>query len=123
MVEAMLWIDRTGAPWRDLPSEYGSWQSVATRFYRWVEDGVWDRVLEELQRQADASGKLDWNLHHVDGTSVRAHQHAGGAQKGEALTTQQRRENKIRRPEKPSGEGGEDSPPRSTCALKATANP
>lgn len=103
MVEAILWIDRTGAPWRDLPEEkFGSWQSVATRFYRWVEDGVWDHVLAELQRQADACGDLDWNLHHVDGTTVRAHQHAAGAacgraQKGEPSAIHQQRQNKIRR--------------------------
>ena len=91
MVEAILWIDRTGAPWRDLPEEFGPWQSIATRFYRWVEAGIWDHALTKLQRQADAEGDLDWNLHHIDGTSARAHQHAAhaaGAQKGEALTTQ-----------------------------------
>ena len=98
VVEAILWIDRTGAPWRDLPQEFGPWQSIATRFYRWVEAGVWDHVLEELQREADISGELDWDLHHVDGSTVRAHQHAAGAavgaQKREAI--QQRRQ-KIRR--------------------------
>ncbi len=123
VVEAILWIDRTGAPWRDLPEEFGPWQSIATRFYRWVEGGVWDHVLAELQRQADAGGDLDWNLHHIDGTSVRAHQHAAGAQKGEALTTQQRRQKKIRRRRKPSDEVEADSRPRSTCALRETANP
>ncbi len=109
MVEAILWIDRTGAPWRDLPQEFGPWQSIATRFYRWVEDGVWDHVLAELQRQADASGDLDWELHHVDGTSIRAHQHAAGApagakagakagaQKGGPSTVQQRRQKKIQK--------------------------
>ncbi len=123
VVEAILWIDRTGAPWRDLPEEFGPWQSIATRFYRWVEAGVWDHVLAELQRQADAEGDLDWNLHHIDGTSVRAHQHAAGAQKGEALTTQQRRQRKIRRQRRPLGEAEADSRPRSTCAPRATANP
>jgi transposase len=123
VVEAILWIDRTGAPWRDLPEEFGPWQSIATRFYRWVEAGVWDHVLAELQRQADAERDLDWNLHHIDGTSVRAHQHAAGAKKGEALTTQQRRQKKIRRQRKPSDEAEADSRPRSTCALRATANP
>src|SRR5215211_460867 len=121
--EAILWIDRTGAPWRDLPEEFGPWQSIATRFYRWVEAGVWDHVLAELHRQADAEGDLDWNLHHIDGTSVRAHQHAAGAQKGEALTTQQRHQRKIRRQRRPSGEAEADSRPRSTCAPRATANP
>lgn len=116
VVEAILCIDRTGAPWHDLPVEFGPWQSIATRFYRWVEAGVWDHVLEELQRQADASGELDWNLHHVDGTSVRAHQHAAGAslgvQKGEESITHQRPQKKIRKQGKLSGGAGEDSPPR-----------
>lgn len=127
VVEAILWIDRTGAPWRDLPQEFGPWQSIATRFYRWTEAGVWDRVLAELQRQADVSGELDWDLHHVDGTSVRAHQHAAGAkagaQKGEPSTKGPSRQKKIPSKGRPSGEAGEDSPPRSTSAPKATANP
>jgi transposase len=81
ILNGILWILRTGAPWRDLPPEYGPWQTVATRFYRWVKAGVWDRILEELQRQHDAQGELDWSLHHVDATVVRAHQHSAGAQK------------------------------------------
>lgn len=81
IVSAILWLDRTGAPWRDLPSEYGPWQTVATRFYRWTKAGIWPRVLAELQRRADAAGDLDWDLHHVDGTIIRAHQHAAGARK------------------------------------------
>ncbi len=71
IVNAILWIDRTtGAPWRDLPPEYGPWRSVATRFYRWVRDGVWERVPKELQRRADEEGKLGWELRHVDGSVV-----------------------------------------------------
>jgi transposase len=81
IVNGLLWLDRTGAPWRDLPPEYGPWQTVATRFYRWRRAGIWDRVLAELQEQGDAAGHLDWDLHHVDGSVVRAHQHAAGAQK------------------------------------------
>ena len=81
IVNGLLWLNRTGAPWRDLPAEYGPWQTVATRFYRWRWAGIWDRILADLQSQADAEGKLDWSLHHVDGTMIRAHQHAAGAQK------------------------------------------
>lgn len=65
-----------------------------------VKAGVWDRVLGELQRQADAQGELDWKLHHVDGSVVRAHQHAAGAKKGGAPASRQRRRQgreKIRR--------------------------
>ncbi len=112
IVNAILWIDRTGAPWRDLTPEYGPWQSVATRFYRWARAGVWERVLGELQRQADAQGELHWKLHHhVDGSVVRAHQHAAGAKKGGALALEQRRLKKIR---EPLDEAEAGSPPRST---------
>ncbi len=79
VLEAILWIDRTGTPWCDLPVEYGSWQTVATCFYRWVKEGILDQILATLQRQADADGGLDWNLHHVDGSTIRAYQHAAGA--------------------------------------------
>lgn len=109
--------------WRDLPEEFGPWQSIATRFYRWVEAGGWDHILAEFHRQADAQGDLDWKLHHIDRTSVRAHQHAAGAQKGEAFTTHQRRQRKIRRQRRPLGEAEADSRPRSTYAPRATANP
>jgi transposase len=43
IVEAIVWLDRTGAPWRDLPAEFGSWETVASRLYRWRRRGVWDR--------------------------------------------------------------------------------
>src|SRR5947209_4088891 len=86
IVNGLLWLARTGAPWRDLPGQYGPWQTVATRFYRWRRAGIWDRILADLQQQADAEGELDWSLHHVDGTMIRAHQHAAGAQK-RGLTT------------------------------------
>ena len=73
---------RTGAPWRDLPERYGPWHTVASCFYRWVATGLWDRVLAALQQQGDAAGTLDWGTHFVDGTTVRAHRHAAGAQRG-----------------------------------------
>src|ERR671914_1692876 len=82
VLEGILWIMRTGAPWRDLPSRFGSWRTVSSRFYRWRSARVWDVILAELQRQADADGRLDWSLHFVDSTVVRAHQHAAGAKRG-----------------------------------------
>jgi transposase len=57
------------------------WETVASRFYRWRRQGVWDRVLACLQAQADAGGELDWLLHFVDGSVVRAHQYAAGARR------------------------------------------
>lgn len=84
VLDGILWILRTGAPWRDLPERYGNWKTVYSRFTRWRAAGVWDRVLAEVQRQADADGRLDWAVHCVDGTNIRAHQHAAGAKKGAA---------------------------------------
>jgi transposase len=82
VLNGILWILRSGARWRDLPERYGPWQTVANSFYRWRRAGVWSRVLAELQCQADERGELDWALHHVDSTVVRAHQHAAGAKGG-----------------------------------------
>jgi transposase len=82
IINGILWILRTGAPWRDLPERYGSWKTVSSRFYRWQSAGIWQRILEKLQQRADGGGKLDWSLHYVDSTVVRAHQHAAGAKGG-----------------------------------------
>ena len=82
ILNAILWKLATGAPWRDLPERYGPWQTVYTRFRRWTGAGVWDRIFAAVQRPADATGELDWELHFVDGTVVRAHQHAAGAKGG-----------------------------------------
>ena len=82
VIDALLWLARTGAPWRDLPERYGPWRSVATRFYRWTGAGLWERILAVLRQFADARGRIDWEVHMVDGTSVRAHRHAAGAKGG-----------------------------------------
>src|SRR5436305_11340288 len=72
IIEGILWVLRTGSPWRDLPSEWGPWQTYATRYYRWLHAGIWTRILEELQRQGDAAGEVEWSLHHTDGSVIRA---------------------------------------------------
>ncbi|NJO75076.1 MAG: IS5 family transposase [Leptolyngbyaceae cyanobacterium RM1_406_9] len=81
-INGILWVLRTGAPWRDLPGRYGAWATVSGRFYRWQRNGLWQQILQTLQPQADREGKLNWQLHHVDGSVIRAHQHAAGAKKG-----------------------------------------
>jgi transposase len=73
-VNAVLWIAKTGAPWRDLPERFGPWGSVWKRFDRWAKKGVWERVFEGLQ-----DPDLEWMI--LDSTVVRAHQHAAGAPK------------------------------------------
>ncbi len=82
MLEGILWVLRTGAPWRDLPERFGLWRTVYSRFRRWQQADVWQQVLAALQRRADVDGRLDWTLHFVDSTVVRAHQHAAGAKRG-----------------------------------------
>ena len=82
VINAVLWLCRTGSPWRDLPGEFGSWSSIATRFYRWQEDGIWYSVFSKLREITDAKGLIDWDMHCVDSTVIRAHQHAAGGKKG-----------------------------------------
>jgi transposase len=81
IMNGMLWVLNSGAPWRDLPWRYGPVGTVSSRFYRWCKSGVWQRVLEALQALADATGQVGWELHFIDSTVVRAHQHAAGARK------------------------------------------
>jgi transposase len=81
ILNGILWIHRTGAPWRDLPRRYGPVGPVSSRFYRWRKAGIWQRILSDLQAEAEQRGEIDWDLHFVDATIVRAHQHAGGARR------------------------------------------
>jgi transposase len=81
IINGILWVLRTGAPWRDMPERYGSWSTVASRFYRWREAGIWERIWSQIQSDADEQDKLDWEIHLLDGTVIRAHQHAAGAKK------------------------------------------
>lgn len=71
-VDAVLWIAKTGAPWRDLPERFGKWNSLWRRFDRWSKKGVWRRVFDALQ-----DPDLEWII--LDSTVVRAHQDAAGA--------------------------------------------
>src|SRR4051812_49554634 len=75
-VEGVLWIVRTGSPWRDLPEAFGEWNSVFRRFSRWSRKGVWRRMFEAMSDDPDFEYLI------VDSTIVRAHQHAAGAKKG-----------------------------------------
>lgn len=72
LINGILWLLRTGAPWEDLPERYGTRGTVSSRYYRWRKAGIWDRIFADLQAQADADGTLDWTIHFVDSTSVRA---------------------------------------------------
>jgi transposase len=74
-VNGVVWILRSGAPWRDLPERYGKWDTVYQRFKRWAKKGIWQRVFEALSTEPD----MDWVM--LDSTAVRAHQHSASQKK------------------------------------------
>jgi transposase len=110
ILNGILWILRTGAPWRDLPERYGPWRPVASRCYRGPRAGVFHHGLATVQQQADATGQRNWAWHSVESTIIRAHQHAAGAKKGS-------------RPPKRSGAARAASARRSLSAPRAMARP
>jgi transposase len=79
-VNGIFWRVRTGAPWRDLPPEYGKWQTVYDRHRRWSGDGTWEKVLDALRADCDAGEGAHWSVS-MDATVVRAHQDAAGARR------------------------------------------
>jgi transposase len=78
VLDAIFWIARTGAPWRDLPAELGNWNSVHRQFRRWTASGLWDVLLQAL---ADSGGDAD-ALQMIDSTIIRTHDCAAGARGG-----------------------------------------
>ncbi|STZ51072.1 Transposase and inactivated derivatives [Neisseria dentiae] len=75
-IEAILWIIRTGSPWRDLPEEFGNWKSIHKRYRRWVLADRFHDIFEELNRD------LDMEYVMIDGTIVKIHRHGQGAKGG-----------------------------------------
>jgi transposase len=98
VLDGIFWIARTGAPWRDLPAEFGNWNSVWRQFRRWAQSGIWDVMLEGF---ADSGGDTDM-LQMIDSSVIRAHRCAAGIKGGL----------EIRR----WGVPGADFPAKSTCA-------
>jgi transposase len=75
-INAVFWILRTGAPWRDLPPDYGKWQTAYKRYNRWQKRGFWAKLLEILTVEPD----FEWLM--LDGSHIKAHPHAAGARGG-----------------------------------------
>ncbi|OTY33040.1 hypothetical protein BK736_24335 [Bacillus thuringiensis serovar poloniensis] len=99
----MLWVIRSGAPWRDLLEHYGPWSSVYTRFRRWEKAGIFDRMLDVLAADPDAESVM------IDASIVRVHQHGAGAKGGRNF--------------KPSDDHEEAYPPRFTRYTKKKSWP
>jgi len=102
-VEGVLWIARTGCPWRDLPEVFGAWNSVFRRFSRWSAKGIWHRIFAAMAEDPDFEYLI------LDSTIVRAHQHAAGAKKGLQI--------------RPSAARAVAGAPRSTSPSAASAAP
>ncbi len=98
VLDGIFWLARTGSPWRDLPVEFGNWNSVWRQFRRWSQSGVWDAMLQGF---ADSGGDADM-LQMIDGSVIRAHRCAAGIKGGF----------KIKRLAVPAV----DFPRKSTCA-------
>ena len=78
-IEAVLWRVRTGSPWRDLPEDFGNWNSVFKRFRRWAYSGVFESLFNAI------NGAPDLEYAMIDGTIVQAHQKASGAKGGRSI--------------------------------------
>ena len=78
VLDGIFWIARTGAPWRDLPEDFGKWSSVYRQFLRWTRAGLWDLLLEALV----SSNAVPDTVQMIDSTIVRAHHHAAGGRGG-----------------------------------------
>ena len=102
-INAVFWIAKTGAPWRDLPPRFGNWNSAFQRFNRWSKKGVWAKIAAALADDPD----LEWLM--IDSTVVRAHQHAAGKKGGKKA--------------KGSAAARAGSAPRSTLRSTRTATP
>lgn len=79
MIDGILWALSDGGRWRNIPKEFGPWQSVYDRFRNWTRRGWWDRILRRLQARKMNNGEIDFELFAIDGSVIRAHQSAAGA--------------------------------------------
>ena len=75
-INAVMWILRTGAPWRDLPASYGDWKNTHRRFSRWRDKRVWEQLLEVVMDEPD----FEWLM--IDASHIKVHPHAAGAKGG-----------------------------------------
>ncbi|MFF5985467.1 IS5 family transposase [Streptomyces olindensis] len=103
IINGILYRNRTGVPWRDLPVRFGKWKTVDERHRRWSADGAWDKIFAAVLADADAESRIDWSMVSVDSTTCRAHQHAAGARKKPPRTPGKRRTPRQHRPDEGLG--------------------
>ena len=77
IMNGIVWLARSGAPWRDLPERYGSWKTVYSRFRKWIDDGILDNIFRILSLEAELE-ELS-----IDASIIQEHQHSAGAKKGD----------------------------------------
>lgn len=85
ILNAIIWVARSGAPWRDLPERFGPWQTVYDRFNKWSKNRIFEQIFEIIGVDADMQDLS------MDSTSIKVHQHAAGAKKGRKMQGQIRK--------------------------------
>lgn len=121
VINGILFRQRTGVPWRDLPMRFGRWKTVYERHRRWSADGTWDKIYAAVLADADAEGRIDWSMVSVDSTSCRAHQHAAGARKRPPRVPGKEQRPGSTAPTRDSDAPGAASPAKSISSEKARA--
>lgn len=81
VLNGIFWVLCSGAPWRDLPERYGSWQTIYHRFTQWQKSGLFHQILAFLHLKMNEKGLIDWYLWEIDSTTVKAAKAAAGAKK------------------------------------------
>lgn len=89
ILDGILYVLKTGCPWRDLPREFGNWSTFYERFRLWSHAGVWQQILQVPQAKMHADGRIEWDLFLIDGSYVRVHKAAAGASKQKWLASLQ----------------------------------
>ena len=87
VINGILWVLAVGGSWRDVPSEFGKWQTIYNRFRRWRKEELWDRIWQALLNKIDTQGGIDRSLWCADGSVVRAHRVAAGGPRKDAENT------------------------------------
>ena len=79
LINAIIWVARTGSPWCELPKEYGAWHTAYNNFRKWTEEGTIRRIFEKIAPASEEITEIQ-----LDGTYIRAHQHSAGIKKNQA---------------------------------------